>query len=254
MYFSKISLFSRILFFLTTAVHIHFISANEGRRPLITPAALMPRQDASCPKATDTVCPDGLGCCQSGAACTWTRVTIPICAKTCNPPVVYCAGAYSGVCCDAGSSCDYASQGLCTATSFAFSAPSITIPSINTPHTSVPSIYIPSVSTPSIVVPSLSFSSKTYSYEPPLTTSTTVTSAEESSTSVLETTSGTEIPGLESLISSTPSRGTSVTTTTERTSTAAAVSTAGAGNGVEVWGNGLLELMVGGIVGLVLGV
>lgn len=41
------------------------------------------RQFGDCPAATQTLCPDKLGCCPSGAACTYSR-GIAVCEETCN--------------------------------------------------------------------------------------------------------------------------------------------------------------------------
>jgi len=209
------------------------LADKHGRRPFITPAVLLApkRQAEQCADPTDTLCPDGLGCCPVGEACTYQSVTIPICAGSCGYPPVYCEGDYSNVCCDPGSSCDYASDGLCTANAFQFSS-----------FSAAPTIAVPSLTAPSIIVPSLTVSNPSFPsftpFGPATTTETAVDTVTEEGTS-------TEA----SFSRFTPS---SVTTTETATTASVLQQSTGGAPGGKMLGNGLLEVVVGGI-GLLVG-
>jgi len=197
----------------------------------MTPAALLApkRQAEQCADPTDTLCADGLGCCPVGEACTYQSQTIPICAGTCGYPPVYCEGDYSNVCCDPGSSCDYASDGLCTANAFQFSS-----------FSAAPTIVAPSLTAPSIIVPTLTVHSLSLNsftpFGPATATAVDTFTEEETSTKA-------------SFSRFTPS---SVTTAETTTTASVLQQSTGAAPGGKMLGNGLLEVVVGGI-GLLVG-
>jgi hypothetical protein len=60
----RISTFSIIA--ATTLLPTVLADDNHGRRPIVTPAALLVKKAETCLAATDTLCPDGLGCCPYG--------------------------------------------------------------------------------------------------------------------------------------------------------------------------------------------
>ncbi|KAL2012390.1 hypothetical protein VTN00DRAFT_5108 [Thermoascus crustaceus] len=97
-------------------------------------ADLFPRQDLSCPEATQTVCPDGNGCCERGAACAYSS-GFAVCEKPCGlgPRCSY------GGCCDVGYMCNPSREGNClVATSTEFDFPSLTIPTFTFEPTAIP--------------------------------------------------------------------------------------------------------------------
>ncbi|KAL2217367.1 hypothetical protein M432DRAFT_433839 [Thermoascus aurantiacus ATCC 26904] len=149
---------------------------------------LFPRQDLSCPEITQTVCPDGNGCCPRGAACTYSS-GLAVCDVPCG------AGprcAYGG-CCEVGYMCNPSRGGNClvaTSTGFDFSVPTLTVPSLEPTGTGSGDDDSGSDSFPSTLSPasSSSVASSTSSFSPsrtPTPASTTgtprVTSTPESS-------------------------------------------------------------------------
>lgn len=97
-------------------------------------ADLLPRHDLSCPEATQTVCPDGNGCCERGAACAYPS-GFAVCEKSCGagPRCSY------GGCCDVGYMCNPSRGGNClVATSTEFDFPSLTIPTFTFEPTAIP--------------------------------------------------------------------------------------------------------------------
>ncbi|KAF2810353.1 uncharacterized protein BDZ99DRAFT_309962 [Mytilinidion resinicola] len=172
----------------------------------------------------------------TGEPCTYTSATIPICAGSCDAASVYCAGAYSKVCCEAGSSCDYASSGLCTAQAFqfsSFSAPSIIVPSLTVPSVASASLSLPSVPSFTPFAPTAT-NPATFTEETPAATSESTVG--EASVVVVTVTGNT---------------GTSAAAITSD-SMGVAQSTGVAPDGPRGLGKGLLEVVVGG-VGLLVG-
>lgn len=99
----------------------HLASAVEfihPAAPLIT-GNIAARQQAQCPEATQTECPDGTGCCPSGAACTYIMGQ-PRCAVACNGGPS-CPG---GGCCQFGYACDI-TEDLCHLVSTGFPMPTL---------------------------------------------------------------------------------------------------------------------------------
>ncbi|KAF2499707.1 hypothetical protein BU16DRAFT_280512 [Lophium mytilinum] len=234
-----------------TTILLNTIFADHGRHPIVTPAALLApkRQAETCVEATDTLCADGLGCCPMGEPCTYTSVTIPICAGSCNAASVFCEGAYSNVCCEAGSSCDYASSGLCTAGLFQFSsfsaAPSIAVPSLTVPSIIVPSLTVPSFSYPSLSLPSVP------SFTPFAPTATEqFTASPKTPDETVETTVGETTGTASESAAIAPTKA--YTGGDDSTSTVVVQSTGVAPDGPRGLGKGLLEVLVGGI-GLLIG-
>jgi hypothetical protein len=54
----------------------------------------------ACPASTQTACPDGIGCCPRGAACTYSR-DVPVCDESCNGG----PNCPNGGCCQVGYVC-----------------------------------------------------------------------------------------------------------------------------------------------------
>jgi len=117
-----------LFFWALLASHLPFARTALNREPLITPAALLPRQASSC-AATATACPDGLGCCPRGYPCSYSS-NIPVCNKACNARSVYCS---QGGCCDPGSTCIDTESGLCSSALGGAITSSSIIPSLTTP-------------------------------------------------------------------------------------------------------------------------
>lgn len=112
---------------LTILLGCRLTSAVEflGRAAPLVTANLAARQ-ATCGATTDTVCPDGNGCCPSGAPCAYDTGR-PICRTPCNGSP--CPG---GGCCDLGYSCPTAVDGLCTQTG-GFHVPTLSVPPLSPP-------------------------------------------------------------------------------------------------------------------------
>lgn len=118
---------------LTILLGCRLASAVEYRgraAPLVT-ANLAVRQGMACAAATYTPCPDGNGCCPSGAACAYTTGR-PICEAPCNG-----ASCPGGGCCDIGYACPTAVNGLCTLTG-GYPVPTLSVPPLSPPP--IPSI------------------------------------------------------------------------------------------------------------------
>ncbi|KAJ6177939.1 hypothetical protein N7519_008400 [Penicillium mononematosum] len=110
---------------LAVALGCHLASAAEWRiqaAPIIT-GALIPRQQQTCPEATETMCRDGSGgCCPSGLACTFISGK-PRCEGGCNGGPT----CLDGGCCDIGYDCPTIGGSFCRqATDFVVSAPTAT--------------------------------------------------------------------------------------------------------------------------------
>ncbi|KAF2668835.1 hypothetical protein BT63DRAFT_426098 [Microthyrium microscopicum] len=88
---------------------------HVARSPAVTPRAALPepnilealfaRQAGACAISTDTLCPDGSGCCSSGAAC-YTSNGVGLCSQACpaGGPVCTFNGGVAG-CCNVGDAC-----------------------------------------------------------------------------------------------------------------------------------------------------
>ncbi|KAJ5205435.1 hypothetical protein N7491_003939 [Penicillium cf. griseofulvum] len=111
---------------LAIALGSHLASANEWRiqaAPVIT-GALIPRQEQTCPEATETMCSDGTGgCCPYGSACTFISGE-PRCAGGCDGGGPTCL---NGGCCDAGYNCPTAGGSFCHKATNFLPAPTATL-------------------------------------------------------------------------------------------------------------------------------
>ncbi|RJE25278.1 hypothetical protein PHISCL_02367 [Aspergillus sclerotialis] len=84
------------------------------------------RQDLyGCPEATQTVCPDGVGCCPSGVPCTQVSGK-PRCQMSCNGGPI----CDDGGCCEVGYVCNTKGNSLCIPAPTDNPFPSLTLPSI----------------------------------------------------------------------------------------------------------------------------
>ncbi|KAJ5504882.1 hypothetical protein N7463_007756 [Penicillium fimorum] len=97
---------------LAAALGCQLASATEWRlqaAPIIT-GALVPRQEQTCPEATETMCSDGSGgCCPSGSACTFISGE-PRCGAGCDIGGPTCL---NGGCCDSGYLCPTLGGSFC---------------------------------------------------------------------------------------------------------------------------------------------
>ncbi|KAJ5173786.1 uncharacterized protein N7500_001717 [Penicillium coprophilum] len=97
---------------LAAALGCQLANAAEWRiqaAPIIT-GALLPRQEQTCPEATETLCSDGTGgCCPSGSPCTYISGK-PRCGGGCDIGGPTCLG---GGCCDAGYLCPTLGGSFC---------------------------------------------------------------------------------------------------------------------------------------------
>ncbi|KAJ6150263.1 hypothetical protein N7471_001462 [Penicillium samsonianum] len=175
---------------LAAALGCHLASAAEWRiqaAPIIT-GALIPRQEQTCPEATETMCQDGTGgCCPSGQACTFVSGR-PRCAGSCNGGPI-CLG---GGCCDIGYNCPTIGGSFChQATNFIpVPAPTLTITSAlePAPTETTEAHTTESASEPTSTSDSTSISKASRTSEPsstsePTTTTTSSTSSVSSSSS-----------------------------------------------------------------------
>ncbi|KAF2194820.1 hypothetical protein K469DRAFT_686773 [Zopfia rhizophila CBS 207.26] len=114
------------LIFLTSVVTSKDQVGNNRLAQVTSPAKLAPRQQSTC-VATATPCPDGVGCCPSGYACT-TVTGAPRCDRPCGLGYTMCSG---GGCCEPGYRCG--SNDLCTSTGPALSIPVLSLPTLTPP-------------------------------------------------------------------------------------------------------------------------
>ncbi len=110
------------------------LADQRVRGSLTTAAPFLRRQIGECENPTETVCPDGDGCCAVGETCT-VRSGVGLCAAYCKPGVVTCNwGGVQACCRELGSTCDGKSPGFCSATNGPFPTSSfpqpITVPSV----------------------------------------------------------------------------------------------------------------------------
>lgn len=95
---------SALLWLFYWPIHVSAIHRMVEYVPFEDQFGLVGRQGLECPAATETVCPDGNGCCSSGAAC-YTSNGVGLCSQPCSAAAVTCTINNVVACCDVGQDC-----------------------------------------------------------------------------------------------------------------------------------------------------
>ncbi|KIM95336.1 hypothetical protein OIDMADRAFT_34101 [Oidiodendron maius Zn] len=226
---------STFFFSALLAMNSLFASAEINRSPFITLAPLVARQDSfSCFVSTETLCPDGIGCC----------------------PEVFCT---QGGCCELGFSCDQ--MGLCSPTPSDF-----TIPTIITPIFTEPTIITPILTEPTAIAPitiptAIAPTTEPTAIAPIFTepTSTVIESSLPTSTSAIPSSSDTTTPTTNNVVSTTiqplqttPTEESFTSKTTSSsltTSLPAQISSSGVAPAHQQWAIEIAKVIIGVLVG-----
>lgn len=153
---------ARFVLVFATILGSHLTNATYHlRAALVTPAPrlneLNARQALQCQHATETVCPDGNGCCPFGQACTVFEGA-PACAGTCGSNGPICPNK---LCCDPGENCVLSAGNYYCSVG---GVPTFTLPKITkTSATITPFIITPATETfPTVTLPTETFPTETF--------------------------------------------------------------------------------------------